>query len=162
MGGLARTFALLSASYGWTDEQIWALPLNRIRQAAAAAAEQAWVQDLGQRRLATAQLRSVCAYIAATVPVGAEQENPLLVMAGSLYLGDGTQNPHATEPDGSEQDTAGPARPGVTLKRDELPDAPDGVTVGRSGTDTGGTAVIREIPADKLNQLLGGAFGMLG
>ena len=138
---MARTFDLLASQYGWTDADVLALPLKRIRQAVAAATERLLAADLGRRRLATVQLRTICAYIASTVPYGKDQENPMLNLANSLHLGDGTQDPNAPSVDealGSTADTpGGPALPGATLTLADLPDAPPAVRVGAPDPNAG-------------------------
>lgn len=122
---MARTYGQLSAAFGWTDTFIGSLPLNRIRQACAVAAEQAWAADLAARRLATVQMRTLCTFIALSIPFdGKEGESPV-TMAQEISLGDGTETAASGQvsetiwPEGQE-----PPMPGATINLADLPEAP--------------------------------------
>ena len=110
LGGFSRACDLISSEYEWTDGQILDLPLRRIRQVCAAIAERRWATDLQARRLATVQLRTVCSWIAMTVPVDEGKENPLLAATSDITLGEGTGP--AETPDVDNDDA------------DDLPDGP--------------------------------------
>lgn len=151
---MARTFSLLATAHGWTDRHILSLTLRRIRQATAAVYLTQWENDLNARRLATAQLRTVCAYIAATMQLAEGQDNTMLTHAADLDLGPGTGNRRAAAD--PQVQPAGPASPGARINLAAMPDGPTAIRVGQPApTTTGG---LRELPLEAIGGLFGGGL----
>lgn len=150
-------FDLISSQYHWDDEQILDRPLRRLRQIVAGINLRLWAADLAARRLATTQLRTVCAYIASTVQLQEGADNVMLTHAAHLDLGPGTGNPNAdptpappAAPGGGPQ-----AMPGARIAVDDLPDAPPGIRPGQPTPLAGG---VRAVPLADIGRLFGGGL----
>jgi hypothetical protein len=157
VGGFAVLFDLLSSEYGWTDDQIQDLPLRALRQKCAAIALRHHHRHLQQRRLATAQLRTVCAYIAATIDVAEGAENVMLSAAADINLGPGTENVH-TPAAGPSGPPVGRQRPAAVVDVEQLPDAPPGVRAGAPAPAGTGGQIVRELPLEMVGNLFGGGL----
>lgn len=90
LGGFSRALDLISSEYHWVDEQILDLSLTRFRQIFAAIKERKWGEALQRKELSAWQIRTVCEFIACTVPFqgeeGEEVKNPLLHAARFIGL----------------------------------------------------------------------------
>lgn len=60
----ARTFDLLSSEYGWTDDQILDLTLERLRQVREVVVERHGEEERHRLRLKEQELQVLCSYIA--------------------------------------------------------------------------------------------------
>lgn len=144
---------LISSQYHWTDEQILDRPLSRLTQIVAAIQRRQWLDDLSHRRLETAKLRTLCAYVASTLQLAEGADNVMLTEAAHLSLGTGTENPDAapSEPPPADQ----PVRPAARIPLAQLPDAPPAI---RAGDPTPMPEGVRMLPLDKIGALFGGAL----
>lgn len=149
---------LIASQYHYSDRHMLGLPLGRLRQMSAAIGLRLHEQDLAARRLATVQLRTVCAYVAATMQLAEGTDNVMLAEAAGLHLGPGTENP-AMAP-AAPAVPEGPVRPGARLRLDELPDGPAGVRVGRADPAGAGDphAGLTVLPLDRIGKLFGGGL----
>lgn len=148
---------LISSQYHWSDEQILDRPLSRLTQIIAAIQRRQWLDDLSHRRLQTAKLRTVCAYIASTLQLAEGAENVMLAEAANLSLGTGTEN---LTPGRFPDDTAPPAeqpvRPTARIPLGQLPDAPAGIRPGEPSPPM--PEGVRMLPLEKIGALFGGAL----
>jgi hypothetical protein len=141
---------LISAQYGWTDGEILDHTLPRLTQIVAAIQRRQWLDDLAHRRLETAKLRTLCAYIASTLQLAEGAENVMLTEAAYLSLGTGTE--HTSDP--AEHGRPSPATlPAARVTRGDLPDAPTPIRPGQAAPIPAGA---RPLPAEALGSLLTG------
>lgn len=149
---------LIASQYHYSDEQMLNLPLARLRQMSAAIGLRLHEQDLAQRRMATVELRTVCAYIAATMQLAEGTDNVMLTSAADLHLGPGTENPHAAP--AAPAVPEGPVRPGARISLADLPDGPAAVRVGQAAPADGGDphAGLNVLPLDKIGMIFGGGL----
>lgn len=154
---------LISATYGWTDDQILDCTIARITQILAAIQLKAWHDDLAERRLRTEQLRTMCTFIAATVR-DERQRDVMVTEAQRLSLGAGTeladQQPAAGVGGGPDVVRVKPgnvaefAGPVGRLNLDDLPDAPPSVRTGQAAPHPDNVGNV--VPLHRLGGLLGG------
>jgi hypothetical protein len=74
LGPFSRAFHVISAAYGWTDDQILDLPLRRIRQILAAITEEKLINRKNDRLIVSWQTRVLGMVIAASGNRGDDEE----------------------------------------------------------------------------------------
>lgn len=150
----------MQAAYRLTDAQVLDMTMLRLRQAAATIAEARFYADVDRRRLATLQLRTLCTFIAMTVPTPKGRQNPMIEQAQQIHLGDGTDTVYGRGPAADAPPAAGggpvggPLRPGMRLRLSELPDGPDIVRAGVARAGQPGPAVPAADTLPSYEQLL--------
>ena len=85
VGALARSFDLISAEYGWSDNALLDLSLSRIRQITIAIMQRHAAEHFRQRRLLNWQTQTLATYVAGAAMTDGES-NPLLEEACKIDI----------------------------------------------------------------------------